>query len=396
MNNVFVNKFHLTPYQSGELENLTFAVKDVIDIKGYVSSWGNPTWHKTHYTAQVNALCVEQLLSEGASCEGTVVTTEFSRGLLGTNYFFGTPINPKVKNRFPGGSSSGSASAVASKLVDFALGTDTGGSIRVPASYCGIFGMRPSTGRISLSGVKHVSYSFDSIGVLARSYDVLSKVMSVLLSCEIQHYPDIGKIYICQDLFNLADLDVVNELTKSIRILEQYYQSNMKSVNNKDIDNNFDHSTNSWANTFRTILCAETWNSLGDWINENNLEFGKTTYVDFSEIKSMNRDQIALAIKNRALQFRMLNNFLYPNNLLCFPTTPTVAPLLQQNQSTDYIRLRPTQCISCLGNLPQVTLPVSNVKGAPIGLSFMAANGQDAFLLSVVKQLHESLTNHTV
>ena len=177
----FVQEFTLEPKGSGLLTGLRFAVKDLIDLKGYVTSCGNPSWRDTHPVAAANAVCVDQLLFAGAECAGKTVTDELAFGLSGENHFFGTPLNPRAPNRVPGGSSSGSASAVACGLVDFALGTDTGGSVRVPASNCGIFGMRPSSGVISVAGVNPLAPTFDTVGAMASSYETLAKAMSVLL-----------------------------------------------------------------------------------------------------------------------------------------------------------------------------------------------------------------------
>ena len=143
-----VATFDLPPYGSGSLDGLRFAVKDTIDVAGC----GNPTWRDSHQAALVHAVCVEQLLAEGARCSGKTICDELAFSLLGENHFYGTPLNARVPDRVPGGSLSGSASAVACGLVDFALGTDTGGSTRVPASNCGIWGLRPSHDFISVQG----------------------------------------------------------------------------------------------------------------------------------------------------------------------------------------------------------------------------------------------------
>ena len=146
----FLTAFELPPTGSGMLDGLCFAVKDVIDVAGWKTGCGNPTWRDSHPSAVANAVCVEQLLRAGARCVGKTISDELAFSLLGQNHFYGTPLNPQAADRVPGGSSSGSASAVACGLVDFALGTDTGGSTRVPASNCGIWGFRPSHGFISL------------------------------------------------------------------------------------------------------------------------------------------------------------------------------------------------------------------------------------------------------
>src|SRR5438309_10984066 len=167
--NAFVTTFDLSPTCSGPLHGLRFAVKDTIDVAGFKTGCGNPTWRDSHPAAVVHAVCVEQLLRAGAHCVGNTISAELAFSLSGENHFYGTPLNAHAPDRVPGGSSSGSASAVACGLVDFALGTDTGGSIRVPASNCGILGWRPSHGLISLAGVMPFAATLDTVGVFARS-----------------------------------------------------------------------------------------------------------------------------------------------------------------------------------------------------------------------------------
>jgi Asp-tRNA(Asn)/Glu-tRNA(Gln) amidotransferase A subunit family amidase len=126
----FVEQLRLDPTGSGPLDGLTFAVKDLVDLKGYVTGCGNPQWRDSHPPAVAHAVGVEQILAAGAVCLGKTVSDELAFSLDGENFFYGTPLNPKAPDRVPGGSSSGSASAVACCLVDFALGTDTGGMLK--------------------------------------------------------------------------------------------------------------------------------------------------------------------------------------------------------------------------------------------------------------------------
>src|SRR5215470_12831859 len=182
--NAFVTSFELSPTDSGLLDGLRFAVKDTIDVAGFKTGCGNPTWRDSHPAAVVHAVCVEELLRAGACCVGKTISDELAFSLLGENYFYSTPLNPHAPNRVPGGSSSGSASAVACGLVDFALGTDTGGSTRVPASNCGIWGWRPSHGQISVAGVMPFATTLDTVGVFTRDAELLHRIASVLLASE--------------------------------------------------------------------------------------------------------------------------------------------------------------------------------------------------------------------
>ena len=139
---------------TGPLEGLSFAVKDIYHIAGHRTGFGNPTWLNTHQPADRTASTVSRLLDAGADMVGKTLTDEMAYSLTGENAHYGTPVNPAAPDRVPGGSSNGSASAVAGGLVDFALGTDCGGSVRLPASYCGILGMRPSLGRVPVDGIR--------------------------------------------------------------------------------------------------------------------------------------------------------------------------------------------------------------------------------------------------
>ena len=129
----------------GPLSGLTFAVKDLFDVAGEPTGGGNPDWARTNPVPERHAALVDRLLRAGADVAGKTITDEVSLGILGENPFHGTPRNPAAPGFVPGGSSSGSAAAVAGGLVDFALGTDTGGSVRVPASFCGLYGLRTTT-----------------------------------------------------------------------------------------------------------------------------------------------------------------------------------------------------------------------------------------------------------
>src|SRR6266699_3728649 len=177
----FLTTFELPPTGSGMLDGLCFAVKDVIDVAGWKTGCGNPTWRDSHPSAVANAVCVEQLLRAGARCIGKTISDELAFSLLGQNHFYGTPLNPQAPDRVPGGSSSGSASAVACGLVDFALGTDSGGSVRIPAGFCGLYGLRPTHGRISTAGMMTQAPSFDTVGYFANNSATFGRTGSVLL-----------------------------------------------------------------------------------------------------------------------------------------------------------------------------------------------------------------------
>src|SRR5438094_2775976 len=221
--NAFVTTFDLPPTGSGSLDGLCFAVKDVIDVAGCKTGCGNPTWRDSHPPAMAHAVCVEQLLRAGARCVGKTICDELAFSLLGENHFYGTPLNARAPDRVPGGSSSGSASAVACGLLDFALGTDTGGSTRIPASNCGVWGFRPSHGCVSVAGVNPLAPSFDTVGVLARNADVLANAGPVLLAGAPVSLKKPATIHLIREAFALADGDVQAALSEPVRrVLELF------------------------------------------------------------------------------------------------------------------------------------------------------------------------------
>ncbi|MGD1879287.1 MAG: amidase family protein, partial [Kiloniellaceae bacterium] len=176
----FVEAFDLPGAGDGPLAGLTFGAKDLFDVAGHRTGCGNPTWAATHEPATAHARAVALCLDAGADLRGKTHTDELAYSLMGANAHYGTPVNPAAPDRLPGGSSSGSAAAVAAGLVDFALGSDTGGSVRLPASFCGLYGLRPTHGRIDVSGMVPLAPSFDAVGWFAASVWVMSSVAGVL------------------------------------------------------------------------------------------------------------------------------------------------------------------------------------------------------------------------
>src|SRR5436309_7882862 len=160
---------------AGPLPNLIFGAKNIYDVAGHKTGFGSPDWLATHGPATRTAPSKQILLDAGADLEGKPHTDELTYSLMGENAHYGPPINVNAPGRIPGGSSSGSAAAVAGRLVDFAVGSDTGGSVRAPASFCGIYGIRPTHGRVSLEGACPLAPSFDTYGWFARDPALLER-----------------------------------------------------------------------------------------------------------------------------------------------------------------------------------------------------------------------------
>jgi amidase len=388
----FMEQFTLPPTGNGPLAGLRFAVKDLIDVAGHRTGCGNPDWLATHPPAQKSAVCVEQLLAAGAACSGKTISDEVAFSLLGENFFYGTPLNPAAPERVPGGSSSGSASAVACGLVDFALGTDTGGSVRIPASYCGLWGMRPTHGIASLAGVMPFSPSFDTVGILARVADVLVRAMGVLLGREAPSPAPPSNVYMIDEPLALIDADVRQALKGPLDRVRDAFGGAVRETSLQQLlgeEQAVDLSTS--HNTFRTIRNAEVDNCVGPWVEAVHPKFGPAAAAGFEIIRQQDRTQVGHAVYQREHFFRQLRRALGPSDLICLPTSPTIAPLKgtanHDRRGDFYSRTLSLTSIAGVGRLPQVSMPLANVSGVPAGLSFIGPHGEDMWLLQVAQTL---------
>jgi amidase len=396
----FVEIFTVEPTGSGSLSGLSFATKDLIDIAGHKTGCGNPTWRDTHPPATVHAVCVEQLLTAGAQCVGKTVTDELAFSLIGENHFYGTPLNPKTPDRVPGGSSSGSASAVACGLVDFAIGTDTGGSVRVPAANCGIWGFRPTHGAISVAGVNPLSPTFDTLGIFASNLEVLTRSASVLLASKIPDQVQLGNIHLIHEAFSLCDVEVQNALQAPLQRLRDSLGDRIRETSMREIDQDETASNDlhNWHEIYRVLQRAEAESCLGSWVAESKPIFGPLIAESFQLIRALDRTILPSILEKRERFFRHVNLFLSSMDLICIPTIPAPAPMkgsiLRRDGSRSgyYPRTLSLTSIAGVGKLPQITLPVAESSGLPLGLSLIAHNGEDAFVLAAAREVAEILS----
>lgn len=364
------------PLASGRLTGLTFAVKDLFDIAGAITTYGNPDWARTHPPATATAPVVTALLQAGAHCVGKTKTQELAYGLTGENVWHGTPLNPRAPDRFPGGSSCGSAAAVAAELADFALGSDTGGSVRIPASYCGLFGIRPSHGAVSLAGACPLAPSFDTAGWFARTASVLAGVGEVLLPGG-QHGGE-GPLLRVEEAWVNAQPEVAEALRPALDRLEQLRGRAIGiRLAPEGIDSFFDH--------FRTVQAEEAWASLGDWLNATGPRLGPGVRERFAAAEATDP---AVAAPGRAFR-RMVQGRIRPllagGAVLVYPTSPCPAPPLSAGLAEQDMVRQATIGVTAIAGfcgLPEVTLPASDVNGAPVGLSLVAGPGFDRGLLA--------------
>lgn len=380
--NAFVPGEMLTvaPNREGRLSSLTFAVKELYDIEGFVTGAGNPHWKDTHPAAQTTAPAVEMLLNEGATLLGKTVSDEMAFSLDGENAHYGTPLNPSCPDRIPGGSSSGSAAAVAGGLVDFALGTDTAGSMRIPASYCGIYGIRTTHGAISLEGVHPMAPSFDAAGWFARTPDMLARVGGVLLDIDIPELK-VDKLVIARDLFDTKDASIASKYDAFIRSLSRLPVEVVETELGKP-----DFST--WIETLRNIQWWELNQAHGAWISRNLDAFGTEIRGRLEKISSVTRSEMEEKKLVRKQLIGRIESIISPGTLIVFPTAPGIAPLkgraIDEARASRLNTLRHT-CIAAVAGLPQVSMPLLEHNGCPLGISLMGARGQDGQLLAAAQ-----------
>jgi len=271
---------------AGPLARLAFAAKDLFDIAGHVIGAGNPDWLALHEPAARTAPVVEELVHAGADMVGKTHTDELSRGIFGENAHYGTPANPAAPGRVPGGSSSGSAAAVAGGLVDFALGTDTGGSVRIPASFCGIFGIRPTHGRLSLEGVVGQAPSFDTVGWFARDAALLARVGTVLLASEIARAAPPRRLVVATDAFAIAEPATAAALRPAVERLARLIGASEQRALSASVP------LSDWYAHQRAAQGREAWATFGDWIDRHNPRFAFEISDNF--IRGMRVDDATL------------------------------------------------------------------------------------------------------
>jgi amidase len=368
--------------QAGPLAGLTFAAKDLFDVAGHPTGGGNPDWARSRPIPTRHAWAVQRLLDAGATLIGKTVTDEVSLGILGENPFDGTPLNPRAPDRVPGGSSSGSASAVAQGLCDTALGTDTGGSVRVPASFCGLHGIRPTHGRLDLTGMTPQAPSSDTTGWFARDARTFARVSETMLGESTR--PTLPtRLVIAVDAFGLADAEAAAALQSLVKKL-----STLIGQTHEDLLAPAGLST--WSRAQRILQPYEAWRTFKDWLDRDNPRMAFSVARGLTQASTISESDRQWAAQVRDEARARLAWLLPPGTIACMPTTPFPAPLKGLPLSTlDPLRAR-MHCLTAHGGLtgvPQVSLPGASVDGLPVGLSILGARGSDASLVAVARAM---------
>jgi amidase len=366
----------------GPLAGLNAAVKDMYDIAGFPTGAGNPTWLATHGPAKAHAAAVEKILRAGATIIGKTICDELFFSVTGINVHYGAPANLRAPGRIPGGSSSGSAAATGAGACDFALGSDTGGSVRVPAALCGVYGLRPTHGRVDLAGAVLMAPSFDTCGWFAPSPGVLRRVGGVLLDGARVDAP-LDAMIIVSEAFPEVDPAIATAmksfLARAAHVLPRAHE---KSIAPDGLD--------PWREAFRIIQAREAWESYADFVRTEKPQLGPGIKERVAFASTVTDEQAEAARRVMTAARTHLRALVSPGTVMALPTSPSIAPKLDLDEkSLDAFRTRVQRLTSMAGlaGLPQINVPAGTVAGCPAGVSFIGWAGGDEALLDLACRL---------
>jgi amidase len=364
----------------GPLAGLSVVVKDVIDVAGSVTGGGNPDWAAAHEPAEESAAAATALTRAGAYLAGKGQCAELAFSLSGDNAHFGMPTNAAAPDRDPGGSTSGPASAVAGGLSDLGLGTDTLGSVRVPASYCGVYGFRPTHGRIPVAGVMPLAQTFDTVGVLAARPEHLRAAAEVLLEASGEDVSPPSRLLISRVLLAAAEDEVADAARTAATDLASRLGA---EVSETELLDEAPSPADAMA-AFNVLQGAQVWRNYGDWVRSSSPSLGPDVAArleraaGFSSADVVEAEPVARAVADAVARIR-------PGEALVLPATGTPAPSREADaDERERARISAGQLtsIATLAAAPAISLPLLEV-GAPVGLSLVGAPGSDLSLLAV-------------
>jgi amidase len=378
------NAFSPYPYaevqcaDTGPLCGLRLAVKDLFDVAGYPTAAGNPVLLAASGIKAQTAPVVQTLLDAGAQFVGKANTDELAYSLIGDNIHFGMPINPVYPDRIPGGSSSGSAVAVAAKLADIGLGTDTSGSVRLPAAINGLVGWRPTHGSLSTGGLRSLAPTFDVPGFITARLEPMTAIMDAVgLPSTVGR---LSSILIVEDVLQAVEPGMAEAIVVSIKSTGLPMQT-VRSVASIGLDD--------LAAAFLTILQKEAWESNRVLFEQHGSTIAPGiaarlvagSYHDAADVQEARR--ICSAFRNETA------HLLAGGKLLALPTLAIDAP--PRHASTDLlaafrsasIRLL---CLAGLGGYPQLAFPVSGT-GRKLSLSLMGGLNADRLLVETANRV---------
>ena len=367
----------------GPLAGLTAAVKDMFDVAGERVGGGSPAWLAAQEPARTHSAAVAALLEAGATIVGKTVCDEFFYSVIGANAHYGTPLNPRAPDRIPGGSSSGSASACSAGACDVALGSDTAGSVRVPAALCGVYGIRATHGRIDLRGAMRMAPTFDSGGWFAASAGLLRRVGPVLLREWAGEAGDVARVALLEDAFAHAEADVA-------ALCRGFLRGASGALPELRAQRLAGDAIDDWREAMRITQAHEVWESFGAFLSAGDPELGPGVAERMRIAATIGEAEVERSRAVLAEATRRVEEATAERTVLALPTTPAIAPLLGAPAAeleafrVDTMRL---VCLASISGLPQVTVPIGSVAGAPVGLSFIGWRDGDEALLALAQRI---------
>ena len=364
----------------GLLSNLNFVLKDMCDVKNFKTSCGNPDFFKKCDFANDYAPFLKDLLNEGPVLKGITVCDEFFYSLIGENGHYGTPTNLNAPSCVPGGSSSGSAAALTTDLYDFSIGSDTGGSVRIPASFCGLIGMRPTHNRINTKGVYPMAPSFDTVGWFANNPEIFQKVGNVLLNNIERSNVDFKQYVVAEDLLELCDAEVQSNFNNYINVNIPNINKTRLSTNTKAII----------ADNFRILQGAEVKANIIPWIEKNKPNISPEIRSRIDMASKITDIEVSRALIFRNNLIDEIKKSLPEGTIAVFPTSPFSAPKSgQDDESLGSFRKRLMELTSVAGmtSRPQITIPRLKDKSGPVGISLLGWKYSDEILLNKLTEI---------
>ncbi len=379
----FVTRFDpgLTLSTSGPLSGLTFGVKDLVAVAGHANGNGNPTRERVARTATDHAATVAVCLKHGATLAGVTRMDELALSLNGINGHVGAELNPRYPGAITGGSSSGSASAVAGEDVTFALGSDTGGSLRLPASFCGLYTLRPTYGRIDTTGMLPLAPSFDTPGVFTRDLALLTQLMGLLLKSGVTVFTP-RQVRVPQNFLDLADQPIKDAvMAYALRVAKTY------GMTVDDTPLSIDPVAVKRA--FLTLLGAEAYATYADLLVR-----APETLLDDTRAILEAGARLEPARRDAQLDVRMsvteTVHDLLADTLLVLPAAPSLPPATNAPQAVLHLMNQNAVMLNGLGSLtgvPCLVVPTPVGDSDTTGVMLIGPSHSDEHLLSLAAKV---------
>jgi len=369
------------PDPSGPLTGVRLAVKDLFALRGQAIGAGSARWLADSPVQTATAASVRTLLAAGVTVAGLAHTDELAFSLAGVTASYGAVPNPVAPGRVSGGSSSGPAAAVAGHAADLGIGTDTAGSIRVPASYCGLYGLRPTHGVISTDGVLPLAPSFDTVGLLTREPGLLATAADLLLPSSSGLPVDVL----------LRPADLLGSLAPDVRLAFETAAVALASRTSCRIEPapELAEAVEIWLPAFRAVQAAEAWQAHGEFVQRARDDLEPAVVARFETGRDLTEAAVAQAREVLATARARLDDLLTPGVALLLPASSSPAlPLDLPADRVDTARaatLRLT-CVASLAGLPSVAVPTMRVGPLPMALCLLGAAGTDRSLLELINR----------